>query len=221
MARYLMRIWGRHVATHPGGRRLPPIIPIVVYQGRQPWTPPLSLIDLIDVDRDTATFAPNFFYLLEDLHRLDPAELRARPLSHTVRLTFLLMREAPGNRHLARQLAAWQTELQGLLDDGRLADLSALWTYALRVSNTPEPELTDYLARLGPEAKEVAMTTADLLRAEGEVKGRAEALLDLLSIKFTHVPADIDVKVRSASSTQLETWTRRVLTATTLDEIFS
>ena len=77
------------------------------------------------------------------------------------------------------------------------------------------------------------MTTADLLRAEGEAhgrargraegeaRGRAETLLELLNIKFTRVPADIENKVRTASPSQLETWTRRILPATTLDEIFS
>lgn len=46
------------------------------------------------------------------------------------------------------------------------------------------------------------MSTAALLRAEGEARGRAETLLELLSIKFTYVPADIEtssVRHRRAS----------------------
>ena len=81
------------------------------------------------------------------------------------------------------------------------------------------------------------MTTADLLRAEGEARGRAEgeargrtegraegraaALLELLDIKFDQVPADIKQKVRTATTSQLEIWTRRILTTATLDEIFA
>ena len=226
---YLTQIWHRHLDQHPGLTQLPPIIPIVVYQGRTPWTPALDLIDLLDVDHDTTDLAPRCSYLLEDLHRLDVEELRSRPLTHAVRLTFVLMREAPGNQHLTQELQGWQADLQGLLDNRQVSDLLALWTYALTVSNTPEPELTDYLAQLGPTAKEVAMTTADVLRAEGEARGRAEGeargraetLLELLDLKFAQVPADIEQQIRTASTSQLETWTRRILSATSLDEIFA
>ncbi|MGC4243560.1 MAG: hypothetical protein QM686_15025 [Herbaspirillum sp.] len=73
------------------------------------------------------------------------------------------------------------------------------------------------------------MTTADLLRAEGEARGRAEGeargraetLLELLSIKFAQVPDETERRVRTASSNQLEVWTRRLLAASTLDEIFA
>lgn len=71
------------------------------------------------------------------------------------------------------------------------------------------------------------MTTADPLRAEGEargrdegrVEGRAETLLDLLGIKFAG--SDIEELIRTSSASQLEIWTRRIPTATTLDDIFA
>ena len=221
MCGYLTRIWTRHLELHPAARRLPPIIPIVVYQRRTPWTPPTDLIDLIDTDEDAVAFAPRFSYLLDDLHRLDVEELRSRPLTHAVRLSYVLMREAPGSEQLAQMLEDWRTDLQAV----RKSDLAVLWTYALIVSNTPEPELTEFLAQLGPEAEEVAMTTADVLRAEGEARGRAagraDTLLEQLDIKFSDVPADIEQKVRTAPTSQLEIWTRRILTANTIDAIFT
>ena len=100
-------------------------------------------------------------------------------------------------------------------------DLCILWNCALTISNTPEPGLAAVLVELRPEAKEVAMTTADLLRAEGEARARIETLLELLDIKFGHVPADLEHKVRTATTSQLETWTRRIITANTIDDIFA
>ena len=142
-------------------------------------------------------------------------------LTHAVRLSYVLMREAPGSEQLAQMLEDWRTDLQAV----RKSDLAVLWTYALIVSNTPEPELTEFLAQLGPEAEEVAMTTADVLRAEGEARGRAagraDTLLEQLDIKFSDVPADIEQKVRTAPTSQLEIWTRRILTANTIDAIFT
>lgn len=69
------------------------------------------------------------------------------------------------------------------------------------------------------------MTTADVLRAEGEARGRAagraDTLLEQLDIKFSDLPTDIEQKVRTAPTSQLEIWTRRILTANTIDDIFT
>lgn len=57
--------------------------------------------------------------------------------------------------------------------------------------------------------------------AEGEARGRAATLLELLDIKFGQVPADVEQRVRTATTSELETWTRRIITADTLDDIFA
>lgn len=64
------------------------------------------------------------------------------------------------------------------------------------------------------------MTTADLLRAEGETKGRADMLIEQLCSKFGPLATTTESAVRSATPAQLKTWTERVLTATTLEEFF-
>jgi hypothetical protein len=62
-----------------------------------------------------------------------------------------------------------------------------------------------------------------MLRAEGEARGeargRAEALMQLLTLKFGPLPQTARGVVRGASIEQLETWTARVLTADTLDQV--
>lgn len=69
------------------------------------------------------------------------------------------------------------------------------------------------------------MTTAERLRAEGRVEGRVEgearALLTLLAAKFGTLPAAVVDRVRSADTDELDAWMPRVLTATTLNDIFT
>ncbi|WP_157514077.1 hypothetical protein [Nocardia concava] len=60
------------------------------------------------------------------------------------------------------------------------------------------------------------MTTAERL----EAKGRAEALLELLALRFGPVPARIADRVHNSSIEQLQQWTTRVLTADTLGKVF-
>lgn len=59
------------------------------------------------------------------------------------------------------------------------------------------------------------MTTAEMLRAEGQ----AELVLEQLAAKFGPQSAEIQERVRSASSSQLHTWGLRILTATSVAEV--
>jgi hypothetical protein len=58
-----------------------------------------------------------------------------------------------------------------------------------------------------------------MLRAEGEARGRADALVQILTLKFGPLPQEARDTVHAASTDQLEAWTARVLTADTLYEV--
>ncbi len=106
-----------------------------------------------------------------------------------------------------------------------MEELRCVVTYILIVGDTQETDLDPLIDRLGPRAKEASMTTAERLRAEGEArgeaKGRANALVELLTIKFGTIPAGITDAIHTADPAEVRTWTTRVLTATTLDDIFA
>ena len=58
--------------------------------------------------------------------------------------------------------------------------------------------------------------------AEGEARGKAQTLLKLLHVKGLAVPAELTARVESCQDLdQLDRWIERVLTATTLDEVFA
>jgi hypothetical protein len=65
------------------------------------------------------------------------------------------------------------------------------------------------------------MTTAEMLRTEGEARGRTEALVQVLTVKFGTLPEDVPAKVRAASSRQVQEWTARAVIAEKLDEVFA
>ncbi|MQY20401.1 DUF4351 domain-containing protein [Nocardia macrotermitis] len=76
------------------------------------------------------------------------------------------------------------------------------------------------------------MTTAEQLEARGYAKGfkkgyakglaegQAIVLVHLLTIKFGQLTDQIVNRVEAADTTTLERWSERILTATSLDEIF-
>jgi hypothetical protein len=234
MLRYMVRVWERHLTEHPKATRLPLVIPVVVHQGERPWSTPIELRDLIDIDPGTAQtveeYLPRFRFRLEDMGSIDPAHMRAlleaRPFTPLGQISLFLLRDARGNPDLDVALEGWLDVLNRAwrAPDGTEM-LPAAFQYIVLVSETPVDRLRKVIARLGPEVEEDFMTTADMLRAEGEAKGRAEGraetLTQLLTQKFGPLPDPAVAKLHAASNEQLESWTGRVLPATTLEEIFA
>jgi hypothetical protein len=231
MLRYVVRIWDRYLSNHPEAIRLPAVIPLVVYHNRRRWTSPTQMLDLLDLDPQVTDtdpeYLPRFRFILDDLTRLDEAALRARPLTAPARITLLLLQIATGNPRLADDLQQWTDDLRAVLHrpDGT-EQFAALLRYIELVGEAPTDQLHKLIVTLGPEAEEAYVTTAEMLRAEGEARGRAEgeargraeALVQLLILRFGPLPqAALDI-VHAASAGRLATWTGRVL-SDTLEEV--
>ncbi|MCG5539406.1 Rpn family recombination-promoting nuclease/putative transposase [Halorhodospira sp. 9622] len=76
---YMQRIWQRHAEHTPQQRahryrHLPPIIPLVLYNGRPDWSVPLSLLECIDADEDLRDLQRNFGYQVRHLRADDRSE---------------------------------------------------------------------------------------------------------------------------------------------------
>jgi hypothetical protein len=226
MLRYLTRIWDHYQQEHPKAKRLPIIVPLVVYQGPRRWTYPVELSELLDVDPETARlaggFLPRFRFVLDDLTQLDKTALRARPVTTPVRLTVRLLRIVPS--HTGDATAAIDADdIDDFRDLQRYPDwrelMTAFLTYIESGGETPLHRLASLAAQIGPEAEEIYMTTADMLRAEGRAEEAAKLLVRLLTRKFGPVPDAVRERIDSATLEQLEIWSDRVLDAPTLDEL--
>jgi len=229
MLRYVTRIWDQHLRGHPNARRLPAVIPLVVHHGRSRWAGPVQLLELIDLDPDAKEamqpYLPGFEFLLDDLGAVDAGQLVDRGLTPSALITLLLLKTAAGNPRITAELRPWAGHLRAVLDQpGGGETFIALLTYIELVSETPAGELRDLAASLGPDAEEAYVTTAEMLRAEGEARSearwRAEALMEMLSVKFGPLPESMPKTVHAASIDQIKAWAARAVTAETLDQVF-
>jgi hypothetical protein len=77
--------------------------------------------------------------------------------------------------------------------------------------------------QLGRKQAEEIMTTAEMLRREGEArgvaKGKRETLLLQLRQRFRRLPAATTARIDQADAATLDTWAARVLTAESLDDV--
>jgi hypothetical protein len=222
--RYMGRIWERYLREHPKATRLPVILPVVIYQGPRPWAAPVELRDVLDVDphlaEAAAEFLPRQRFLLEDLTQVETAALRTWSLTPPARMTLVVLKIAPDNPGVAEDLWEWIDDLLALArrHDGK-ERLGGLFTYSLDASKAPPETLRPIVARLGRNAEEAFMTTAQDLRDEGRVEGVASVLVRQLTRKFGPLPESTQAAIRAASPAQLEVWTDRILAASSIDEV--
>ncbi|NKY60271.1 DUF4351 domain-containing protein [Nocardia flavorosea] len=165
---------------------------------------------------ELAGHLPRLKILLDDLSRVDIAAIRARDLTPPARLVRVLHKITAENTSLGHDLQPFLADLSALSTD----DLWRVFEYVFLEGDTGLEDLQAVLDQLGPRVKEVAVTTAERLRAEGRAEGEARVLLKLLAAKFGTLPAAVVDRVRSGSTDELEVWTPRVLTVNTLNEIF-
>lgn len=161
---------------------------------------------------------PRFRIIVDDLAGLEFSDLYARELAPAVLMMLILHRLAFRNEHLDRDLQPHIEVLRAVEDSPNATnDLFSLFTDISKVSETNARDLGRLVDQLGPLAKEVAMTTAEQLRAEGEAK----SLLRQLAVKFGPLQDEVVDRIQAGDSAELERWTERVLTATALDEFFA
>jgi hypothetical protein len=106
--------------------------------------------------------------------------------------------------------------------------LASVLRYILETSGTEPAGVRELLVRqVGREVADEMLTTAEMLRREGRAEGRAEGevrgkrgmLLLLLRQRFGRLPAAAVARIDTAGAAELDVWSGRVLTATSLDDV--
>ncbi|RJO74115.1 hypothetical protein D5S18_18350 [Nocardia panacis] len=228
MLEYMVQIWNRWLADQPKTpkpKKVPLIIPLVVHAGRRArWTGPTELLDVIDADpvalEKFGAYLPRFRFLLDDVCATKVDALRERPLTVPVFALLMLLTMARPSRNAEVELNSLIDHMldapEGSFDD---EDLKAMAGYILNTDLTSDEIIDTAFARLGSDAKEIVMTIADTLRAEGRVQERVDMLLKLLASKFGRLPKQTIVSIKSADAAKLGTWFDRALTANHLEEV--
>lgn len=200
--------------------KLPPVIPIVVYNGEEPWNVATDLASLIgDLDPSAEIYRPKLHYRLvdeatyprEDLEALNSpvAELFCIEKSHDweeVHSSVHRLRRAvpPTEASLRRAFEIWLHKV--ILPRFGISDEAISTTVTLEELGTMLAERIDSWNRQ--------------IREEGRQEGEARMLLQLLRVKFGPLAPEIEERVRSADADRLLEWSERVLIAERLQDVF-
>ena len=107
--------------------------------------------------------------------------------------------------------------------------LRLLLEYISLTANAEPTSIEQFARAIGPVAEKAYMTAAEKLtqqgreegREEGRKEGQAALLLRLLSLRFGDPSSELLARIHAASDAELTRWAERILTASTLDDVFA
>ncbi len=207
--------------------KLPPVVPIVLYNGKRPWTAPLQVAELIESIPGFEGHLPRFEYQVIDEGHL-PRE-RVEPLDNPVAGVFQL-EQSQGLEEVGRIVGT----LIEVLDDPELhdlqRDLNIFTCRAILEARFPGeqiPELQNLQETYNMLAERAA-TWPNQWMAEGYEEGRSSGLLEgqrlalatQVEERFGALEPRYAGLVAKASKNQLQQWLKDILTAATPGELF-
>ena len=205
-------------------RKLPPVIPVVVYNGWEPWHVATDLGSLIgDLDPSAEVYRPQLRYRLVDESTFDVEDLAAlnSPVADLFRIEksdeWSEVRESV--RRLRQSLPPAEADLRRAFETWlkkvvmpRLG-LSQEEVSAAATLEEVDTMLAEKIDRGNQELREKSLQ-------EGLQEGEARIVLQLLRLKFGALAPEIEEQVRSADADRLLGWSERILTAEQLQDVF-
>ena len=206
--------------------RLPPILPIVLYNGSQRWTAATDIADLIPVVPGLVSeFKPSLKYLLIDESAYSTYELSS--LRNLVAAVFRFEQaQSPASiEDIINLLIEW------LADRPDLKRMFALW---IRATLMRKQNYSILLPQID-DLQEIKVMLADRLEewahgyiAEGELRGKKEglqqgemlALQRLLAKRFGVIPMETVTLISQAPLEDIERWFDRAIDAKALSDVF-
>ncbi len=227
LLRYILGIWQQIRNQNPGCTELPPVLPLVLYQGGATWKADLSLSGFVDCTDGLKQYQPTLEYLLVDLSNTNTDDLQGSLIGRTLLMALKASRQG-SHTELLRMitLLAEYMHPQFKLDLIR----AILWYICTVDNNTDFNEYINQVEALKqPKLQAEVMTIAEQLRKDGRQEGRqegvrqgvAKALLKILNKRFGSVSHTIEGQISAATTTQLEAWIDAALDAESIQQLFN
>jgi hypothetical protein len=206
------------------GEKLPPVVPVVLYNGEPPWTAAREVADLImAVPGGLERYRPQLRYLL--VEEVNYGQVELEPLRNLVAALFRLesSRSVDDVRRVLEALIDWLKEPE---QEG-LRRAFVVWFKRVflpaRMPGAELPELQD-LQEVRTMLAERVVEWTKQWEEEGLKKvihqGESLVMRRLLARRFGPLPPWVEERLAQADPETLERWAERVLEAATLEEVF-
>ena len=213
--------------------KLPPVLPLVLYNGRPRWTAATNIADLIEtIPGGLDRYKPHLSYLLLDEGALDDSP------QHDVRnfAASLFQLEKSRTPEQMRQVVAALADWLSAPEQAGLRRSFTIWIKRVllpgRMPGVDIPAIDDLQEVKAMLAERVIEWTHEWKqqgleqgleqgRQEGRQEGEGAVLKRMLARRFGPLPVDTLSRIERASTDQLEQWSDNIFDAKTLDEVFA
>ncbi|WP_437682514.1 Rpn family recombination-promoting nuclease/putative transposase [Sorangium sp. So ce131] len=238
MGLYMMRLWEQLVRDQPEQKQLPPVVPVLIHHSDTGWTAARAFQDIVAGDAPERTallpHIPHFELRLVDVSGGRAGDLVEQALTALGKVVLWCLSVAGDDARLEQEIGRMAAALDEVLRaPSGLAALEALlrylWATHARYGVRKLGKILEKAA--GPRAQEAIVTVLDEIERRGErrgrtqglargrAEGRAQTLLELLTARFGDVPAEVSARILAADEAALVSWTARVLTAPTPEDV--
>ena len=227
MLRYMAALWDTWRTKHKKARRLPVILPVVMYHGRKPWKAPRSFHDLLTEPEgslgELAPFVPSFSYIVDDLVAQPIEVLLERKAAAAVQVALLCLKRARESADFVGELERVEPTMRELMAaPNGLAAFSVVMRYTFVVAEATAERLEAYARALGAEALEAYMTGAQQLMEEGRFAEAMEAVRRALAARSLELSEVGERRLRATSELEeLRRLLERAVVVESADDIFS
>lgn len=237
LLRYMDGAWEAMCRASPELERLPVIVPVVLYHGERPWPGPTEFAGLFAAPPSARAFVPGFRFVLADLARREPGELRDLAASACVRLGLAAMQAARSQEALAAVVTRLaRLVLEVMREPDEHGALLAIFRYLFEVRGADEYDAAvRVITREFRERGEADMETiAQMLERRGHEKGLEQGLIQgmqqgmqkargillrALQARFGEVSPAARGRVEAATEAELQAWVDRLFTAGSVAEL--
>ncbi len=212
------------------GGRLPPVLPIVIYNGEGKWTATTDIADLSPrLPGELSRYQPRCEYLLVDASRYTDEALAK--LDNLVAAVFRF--ENAASEETLLDAVRWLR--QRVADNPVLSNTFVRWLKDVGsrhrhagldftdVHNLMEAEMslsTNIAQWKANYKREGLMEGRQEGRQEGLQQGQALFFQNLLTKRFGPLPTEVETRLNQASPEQLQAWGERLLSAEHLADVF-
>jgi predicted transposase/invertase (TIGR01784 family) len=225
---YIVRIWGDYL-KQTGSKKLPFVFPLVFYHGKEPYTGPRSLCELIQAPSSIVEDALFKSFHLVDTHDIKDEELRTQHWAGILAFMFKHVFDRdiwPMVQTVIEMLRKLEKE-EGAAPYAH--NLLKYWLISAETQKGPKAFIEAVQQGLSLPIEGELMSMAEQLIQQGLQQGiqqgiqqgEAHLLISLLKAKFKGVPEIYLNKIESADANSLNQWAINVINSQSLDEVFN
>jgi len=213
LLKYMIKLWEYDIKQN---RPIQPVIPIIVYHGKQKWEKkPLSSF-FNDPDSDFKNFIPDFDYILSDLSQYTDEQIRNQVFDNLfLKTALLVMKNIFDDRKLEAHLSDYFSIAKIYYEEEKgLKFLEAVIRYLFYTKDENKKEdLVKIIEQIPFRGEEIAMTIAEKYihmgekrgEEKGKIEGKTETAVNMLKDgfemikihKYTGLPLDEIKKLAS------------------------